>query len=109
MSEKKATYNLTAEEALLNPVSVMGGMEGIYFTFRSDLGAIADAVPGGHARGIRKARGPDRAVSCQLPAFRTGRGDGDASRKGKIRTSKKEKSQMHLSVFMKRGQREVPV
>ena len=45
MSEKKATYNLTAEEALLNPVSVMGGMEGIYFTFRSDLGAIADAVP----------------------------------------------------------------
>ena len=33
------------EEALLNPVSVMGGMEGIYFTFRSDLGAIADAVP----------------------------------------------------------------
>lgn len=45
MIEKKATYNLTAEEALLNPVSVMGGMEGIYFTFRSDLGAIADAVP----------------------------------------------------------------
>ena len=45
MIEKKATYSLTAEEALLNPVSVMGGMEGIYFTFRSDLGAIADAVP----------------------------------------------------------------
>lgn len=45
MIEKKATYHLTAEEALLNPVSVMGGMEGIYFTFRSDLGSIANAVP----------------------------------------------------------------
>ena len=45
MIEKKATYHLTAGEALLNPVSVMGDMEGIYFTFRSDLGSIANAVP----------------------------------------------------------------
>ena len=45
MLEKKATFQLPAEEAVLNPVSVMGDEKGVYFTYRSDIQAIANIVP----------------------------------------------------------------
>lgn len=45
MTEKKATMKLTKEQAVLNPVSVMGNEKGIYFTFMSDFGKIAEVLP----------------------------------------------------------------
>ncbi len=45
MLEKKATFQLPKEEAGLNPISVMGDEKGVYFTYRSDLAAIAEIVP----------------------------------------------------------------
>ena len=45
MIEKKATFQLPPEEAALNPVSVMGDEKGVYFTYRSDIQAIASIIP----------------------------------------------------------------
>lgn len=45
MIEKKATFQLPPEEAVLNPVSVMGDEKGVYFTYRSDIQAIAGIIP----------------------------------------------------------------
>ena len=45
MIEKKATFQLPPEEAALNPVSVMGDEKGVYFTYRSDIQAIAGIIP----------------------------------------------------------------
>ncbi len=45
MLEKKATFQLPPEEARLNPASVMGDEKGVYFTYRSDIQAIAGIVP----------------------------------------------------------------
>ena len=45
MIEKKAKFQLPAEEAALNPVSVMGDEKGVYFTYRSDIQTIANIVP----------------------------------------------------------------
>ena len=45
MIEKKATFQLPPEEAVLNPVSVMGDEKGVYFTYRSDIQAIASIIP----------------------------------------------------------------
>lgn len=42
---EKAKMNLPAEKAVLNPVSLMGDEKGLYFTFRSDLGAISQVLP----------------------------------------------------------------
>ena len=42
---EKARMNLPAEKAVLNPVSLMGDEKGLYFTFRSDLGAISQVLP----------------------------------------------------------------
>lgn len=45
MIEKKATFQLPPEEAALNPVSIMGDEKGVYFTYRSDIQAIASIIP----------------------------------------------------------------
>jgi hypothetical protein len=45
MSQTKATFNLPKEQAKLNPSALMGGQEGIYFTFMSDMGTIASILP----------------------------------------------------------------
>ena len=45
MIEKKATFQLPPEEAVLNPVSIMGDEKGVYFTYRSDIQAIASIIP----------------------------------------------------------------
>ena len=45
MIEKKATFQLPLEEAALNPVSIMGDEKGVYFTYRSDIQAIAGIIP----------------------------------------------------------------
>lgn len=45
MIEKKATFQLPLEEAALNSVSVMGDEKGVYFTYRSDIQAIAGIIP----------------------------------------------------------------
>lgn len=42
---EKTKMNLPAEKAVLNPVSLMGDEKGLYFTFRSDLGAISQVLP----------------------------------------------------------------
>lgn len=42
---KKSTFQLPPEEAMLNPVSVMGDEKGVYFTYRSDMQSIADIIP----------------------------------------------------------------
>lgn len=42
---KKAVFNLPKTEAILNPISIMGAESGVYFTFMSDMGAIAKALP----------------------------------------------------------------
>lgn len=42
---KKASMMLPKEKAVMNPVSIMGDEKGIYFTFRSELGAIAQVLP----------------------------------------------------------------
>lgn len=42
---EKAKMKLQPEKALMNPVSIMGDEAGIYFTFKSDFGAIADVLP----------------------------------------------------------------
>ena len=44
MIEKKATFQLPPEEAALNPVSIMGDEKGVYFTYRSDIQAIASII-----------------------------------------------------------------
>lgn len=41
----KKDFVLPMERAGMNPVSIMGEEEGIYFTFRSDFGAIARILP----------------------------------------------------------------
>ena len=45
MISPKASFQLPLEEAMLNPVSVMGDEKGVYFTYRSDIGAIASILP----------------------------------------------------------------
>ena len=45
MIEKKATFQLPPEEAALNPVSIMGDEKDVYFTYRSDIQAIACIIP----------------------------------------------------------------
>ena len=45
MIEKKATFQLPPEAAALNPVSIMGDEKGVYFTYRSDIQAIASIIP----------------------------------------------------------------
>ena len=45
MITPKATFQLPPEEAMLNPVSIMGDEKGIYFTYRSDIGTIASILP----------------------------------------------------------------
>lgn len=42
---EKAKMMLSKEEAALNPVSIMGDEKGIYFTFMSDMGKIAEVLP----------------------------------------------------------------
>ena len=42
---EKAKMVLPPEKAILNPVSLMGDEKGLYFTFRSDLGAISQVLP----------------------------------------------------------------
>ena len=42
---EKEKMKLPAEKAMLNPVSLMGDEKGLYFTFRSDLGAISQVLP----------------------------------------------------------------
>jgi hypothetical protein len=42
---EKAKMMLPPEKALMNPVSVMGDESGIYFTFKSDFGAISQVLP----------------------------------------------------------------
>lgn len=42
---RKTDFVLSDEKAIMNPVSVMGDEKGIYFTFRSDFGAIAQVLP----------------------------------------------------------------
>ena len=42
---EKAKILLPPEKAILNPVSLMGDEKGLYFTFRSDLAAIAQVLP----------------------------------------------------------------
>ena len=41
----KAKMMLPKEKAALNPVSIMGDEKGIYFTFMSDMGKIAEVLP----------------------------------------------------------------
>ena len=41
----KTKIVLNSEEALLEPSAIMGNEEGIYFTFMSDLGVIANVLP----------------------------------------------------------------
>jgi acetoacetate decarboxylase len=45
MRVPNATFQIPKEQAKLNPSALMGGQEGIYFTFMSDMGAIASIVP----------------------------------------------------------------
>ena len=45
MKPEKALFHLPEDQAFLNPVSLMGDVKGVYFTFRSDLAAIADLIP----------------------------------------------------------------
>lgn len=45
MADKKAVFNRGADGITLNPVSLMGDEKGIYFTFQSDMGKIADLLP----------------------------------------------------------------
>ena len=42
---KGTTFQIPKEKAALNPSSIMGDQEGIYFTFMSDMGAIASLLP----------------------------------------------------------------
>jgi hypothetical protein len=42
---EKAKMKLQPEKALMNPVSVMADEKGIYFTFKSDFGSIAEVLP----------------------------------------------------------------
>ena len=42
---EKAKMVLPPEKAILNPVSLMGDEKGLYFTFRSDLGAMSQVLP----------------------------------------------------------------
>ena len=42
---KKTEFILSDERAVLNPVSLMGDEKGIYFTFRTELDAIAQVLP----------------------------------------------------------------
>lgn len=45
MKPEKALFHLPEDQAFLNPISLMGDVKGVYFTFRSDLAAIADIIP----------------------------------------------------------------
>ena len=45
MTMKKATFQLPKEQAKLISSALMGGQDGIYFTFMSDMGTIASLVP----------------------------------------------------------------
>jgi hypothetical protein len=42
---EKAKMMLPPKKAVMNPVSVMGDEAGIYFTFKSDMGAISQVLP----------------------------------------------------------------
>lgn len=45
MSEKKAKLNLLKDAAELNPLALMGDINGIYFTYKSDMESIANILP----------------------------------------------------------------